>query len=113
MAHINSPAEREHLLSPSYESLTDVNMHTKRIWPLLLTLSLSNLATRLFYVSLNRLIEARYCNEYYKVHNPSQIDHGLVSEHLCKVDEVQMKLGALQGMLETILVICGRTSPPT
>jgi hypothetical protein len=58
---------------------------------------------------LNRLIESRYCQDYYRGHNPLIIHHGnRIPEDLCKIDKVQEQLAVLQGIIETLHVFCGQ-----
>jgi hypothetical protein len=79
-----------------------------RIWPLLLLLILVHLSTVLYTLPLNRVIELRLCEEHYALHDPSSIPpNGLITEKLCKINEVQRKLAWLQGIMETTLVVCG------
>jgi hypothetical protein len=81
-----------------------------RIWPLLLLLVLVNLSNVLYTLPLNRVIEFRLCQEHYELHNPASIlPDGTIPEKLCKIDEVQKKLAWLQGIMETTLVVCGRS----
>ena len=69
---------------------------------------LINLAIRLLNLPLNRIIELRYCVDYYLEHDPSLINsNGEVDELLCKVDEVQQKLAWLEGFIGTSIVLCG------
>lgn len=57
---------------------------------------------------ISRAIELRYCQKYYLIHDPTQIDdNGNISERLCKVDPVQRDLGWLSGALATVTVLCG------
>jgi hypothetical protein len=73
-----------------------------------LLLSMISLAIRLLNLPLNRVIELRYCKEYYREHNPSVVSpDGSVPEELCKIDDVQKKLAWLEGVIETSLVVCG------
>lgn len=75
---------------------------------LLVLLALQNLAVRLMNLPLNRVIESKFCGDYYRQHDPSKIDlDGLVPEHLCKVDEVQQNLAWTQGTIETVHTACG------
>ncbi|KAK7607373.1 hypothetical protein BKA81DRAFT_303626 [Phyllosticta paracitricarpa] len=75
---------------------TSNNTTTKSIIPLLLLLALATLSTRLFSLPLNRVIESRYCAEYY--HSPSP------PEAQCKIDWVQRRLAWLQGVIETAVI---------
>jgi hypothetical protein len=78
------------------------------LWPLLLLLILINLATSLYTLPLNRVIEYRLCEDYYRQHPTNAISpDSAIPEKLCKIDEVQKQLAWLQGILETILVVCG------
>lgn len=79
-----------------------------RIWPLLVLLVLVHLSTVLYTLPLNRVIEARLCQEYYELQNPiSILPDSSIPEKLCKISEVQRKLAWLQGIMETTLVVCG------
>jgi len=75
---------------------------------LLFLLGCQALAVNLMSLPLNRVIELRYCQDFYMEHSPSNgpVD-GNVPEHMCKLDSIQQKLAWLQGMIETLHVICG------
>ncbi len=78
------------------------------LWVLLLYLSTINLAYRLLNLPLNRVIELRYCKDYYLEHDPTVIGpDGMIPEGLCKVNSIQEKLAWLQGVIEMLIVICG------
>lgn len=65
------------------------------------------LAIRLLNLPLNRIIEARYCKQYYLRHDPSVIDpNGEVPEKLCKISPVQEKLVWLESALFVALTAC-------
>lgn len=82
------------------------NLHS--LVPLLLLLGLVNMASALYTLPLNRVIEMRLCEEHYARTKPSVLSpEGSVPEKLCKIDEVQKQLAWLQGIMETTLVICG------
>jgi hypothetical protein len=86
----------------------DVRYRRSQLWPLLCLLILTNLATSLYTLPLNRVIELRLCREHYLQHEPSVIDlNGSIPEQMCKIDEVQRKLAWLQGIMETTYVVCG------
>jgi len=77
---------------------------------LFLLLGIINLAIRLLNLPLNRIIEWRYCKEFYQQHDPSVIGpDGSIPEELCKINEVQKKLAWLQGVIETSITICGES----
>ena len=83
-----------------------------RIGSLVAALLLVNLATSLYQLPLNRVVERRLCREYYGVHDPSVIGPGgNVSEELCKVDEVQQGLGWIQGVMDTEWIVGGKCMP--
>jgi hypothetical protein len=68
-----------------------------------------SMAIRVMSLPLNRLIESRYCLEYYRQHNPSKImPDDKVPENLCKIDSVQKQLAVLQGLIETFHIFCGQ-----
>lgn len=73
---------------------------------LLTLLLLVNLAASLYQLPLNLVIERRLCLEHYRQHDPSQIGKdGSIQETLCKIDEVQIGLGWIQGTMDTIWVV--------
>lgn len=73
---------------------------------LLTLLLLVNLAASLYQLPLNLVIERRLCLEHYRQHDPSQIGNdGSIEETLCKIDEVQIGLGWMQGTMDTIWVV--------
>ena len=66
------------------------------------------MATTLYTLPLNRVIERRLCHDYYIQHDNSLIgSDGTIPEKLCKIDEVQKSLAAIQGVMETISISCG------
>lgn len=76
------------------------SIHSKRrIWPLIVLLILVHLANVLYTLPLNRVVELRICQTHYSLQNPE--------EKLCKIDEVQRQLAWIQGIMETVLVVCG------
>jgi hypothetical protein len=78
------------------------------VFVIFLLLSIINLAIRLLNLPLNRVIELRYCKEYYQQHDPSVIGpDGSILEELCKINEVQKKLAWLGGVIETSIIVCG------
>jgi hypothetical protein len=75
----------------------------------LITLSFcQSMAVRIMSLPLNRLIESRYCQEYYGHHNHMMAlsNEGIPEEH-CKVNTIQKQLAVLQGIIETMHVLCG------
>src|ERR1700712_2394819 len=73
---------------------------------LLVLLGLQNMAIKLMNLPLNRLIELRYCQEYYTDHDSSVIGpDGNIPESLCKIDSIQQRLSLMQGMIENFPVI--------
>jgi hypothetical protein len=94
-----------------------VNSHTpprrrrisSAVIAILIVITFQHFAAKLMSLPLNRVIEARYCVDYYRIHDPNVIGGpggDNVPEELCKVDEVQRKLAWLQGSIETIHVLC-------
>ncbi|KAI0165328.1 major facilitator superfamily transporter [Hypoxylon sp. FL1284] len=81
--------------------------HPKRaILALLALLLLVNLAASLYQLPLNRVIERRFCREYYSAHDPSVIDeNGTIDEKLCKIDAVQQRLAWLMGIMDTLWIV--------
>jgi hypothetical protein len=66
------------------------------------------MAVRIMSLPLNRLIESRYCYNYYRSNDPSVIGPGNgIPEELCKLNSIQRKLALLQGSIETLHVLCG------
>jgi len=66
------------------------------------------MAVRLMALPLNRVIELRYCQEYYWQHDPSMIDpNGSIPEKLCKLNGIQQQLAWLQGALDILQALCG------
>lgn len=79
---------------------------------LLLLLSLQALGLKIMYLPLNRLIENRFCRDYYFEKDPSVIpSDGIVPEHLCKSDTVQQRLASLFGTIESLHLFIGLTYP--
>jgi hypothetical protein len=88
-------------LKPSRRSITT-------LWILLTILFLQTMSVKLMSLPLNRVIELRYCQNYYAEHDPGLIGpDGSVKEKLCKIDAVQQRLAWTQGMVETGHVVCG------
>ncbi|KAF1987422.1 MFS general substrate transporter [Aulographum hederae CBS 113979] len=86
--------------------------HQRRValFGLLVLLSCQNMAIHLMNLPLNRVIELRYCQDYYLEHDPSAIPpDGNVPEELCKGDWVQQRLARLTGMVEALHVVCDIT----
>jgi len=81
----------------------------RAIRPLLLLVALVNLAWSLYQLPVSRVIESRLCREHYAVADPAVLrPDGSVPEELCKIDEVQQRLGWLQGVAEAEWVAGGR-----
>jgi hypothetical protein len=81
------------------------------LWILLVLLGMQLLATKLMNLPLNRVIELRYCQEYYELHDPSLIgDGGNIPEHLCKLDCIQQRLAWMQGTLDILHALCGKST---
>ncbi|KAE9979927.1 hypothetical protein BLS_009348 [Venturia inaequalis] len=79
----------------------------RTICTLLILLALQNMAIKLMNLPLNRVIELRYCQQYYLQHDPSQLEPGgSIPEQLCKLDSVQQRLAWMQGMIETLHIVC-------
>ncbi|KAG7283956.1 hypothetical protein NEMBOFW57_010314 [Staphylotrichum longicolle] len=77
----------------------------RAIRPLLLLVALVNLAWSLYQLPVSRVLESRLCREHYAAHDPSALPpDGSVPEELCKVDEVQQRLGRIQGTVEALWV---------
>ncbi|KAI1371964.1 major facilitator superfamily transporter [Hypoxylon crocopeplum] len=77
------------------------------ILALLALLLLVNLATSLYQLPLNRVIERRLCREYYGTHDPSVIDpDGNVDEKLCKkIGSIQQSLAWTIGIMDTLWIV--------
>ena len=98
--------EPEH--EPRSPSPALVRRSPNSIRPLIALLILVHLSAVLYTLPLNRVIEFRLCEDYYRHHDPELIPgYGAIPEKLCKVDEVQRRLAWLQGVMETTLVVCG------
>ena len=89
------------------------NRHNDLTWKstlALITLTFcQSMAVRIMTLPLNRLIESRYCLDYYR-HHIGQLAYGFgetIPEERCKVDAVQRQLAVLQGIVETLHVFCG------
>ncbi|KAF2022076.1 hypothetical protein BU24DRAFT_417727 [Aaosphaeria arxii CBS 175.79] len=91
--------------SPSPASIVAVR---SSIWPLLVLLTLINLANSLYTLPLNRVVERGLCREHYAQHgpDPTSFPDGTIPEQFCKIDEVQKQLAWIQGIMETTLVVC-------
>lgn len=75
---------------------------------LLALLAVGDLAIRLINLPLNRIIEMRYCFDYYLKHDPSVIDpDGHIPELICKVSEVQKKVAWLESAMSISLIVSG------
>lgn len=76
---------------------------------LLTLLLLVNLATSLYQLPLNRVVERRLCHDYYGEHDPSVIDpDGDITENLCKINDVQKGLAWTQGAMDTAWIVGGQ-----
>ncbi|KAH7127039.1 major facilitator superfamily domain-containing protein [Dendryphion nanum] len=94
-------------MSSQSPSPTGVQSQKSSLWPLLGLLVLVNMAATLYTLPLNRVIELRICQDHYEKHGGSPIaPDGTISEKLCKIDEVQRRLAAIQGIMETVTVLC-------
>lgn len=85
----------------------------RAIRPLLLLVAFVNLAWSLYQLPVSRVVEDRLCREHYRARDPSALrgDGGSIPEELCKVDEVQQRLGRIQGAAETLWVAGGKGNP--
>jgi hypothetical protein len=82
--------------------------HRPVLWLLLLLLSLQALGLKIMYLPLNRLIENRFCLDYFREHDPSIIPpDALVPERLCKEDVIQQHLAVLFGTIESVHLVIG------
>ncbi|QDS69375.1 hypothetical protein FKW77_004409 [Venturia effusa] len=76
---------------------------SRTMWTLLVLLALQNMAIKLMNLPLNRVIELRYCQQYYIQHDPAQVrPGGSIAEKLCKLDSIQQKLAWMQDLVVTI-----------
>ncbi|KAK6078445.1 major facilitator superfamily transporter [Seiridium cupressi] len=93
------------------ESFGGMESHRPRpkrtaISALLTLVLLVNLATSLYQLPLNRVIERRLCREYYDENDPSSIGPGgSVPEDMCKVDDVQKGIAWIQGAMDTAWIV--------
>lgn len=84
-----------------------------------LTILLAGISTVMFqfadilrFAPSMRLFELGYCRQYYPKHNQGFIDAGgNVSEHLCKIGEVQEQLSLLKAWLGTSEGAVGESGP--
>jgi hypothetical protein len=82
----------------------------RAIRPLLLLVALVNLAWSLYQLPVSRVVEGRLCRDHYATHDPSALrPDGSVPEELCKLDEIQQRLGRIQGVMETLWVAGGES----
>ncbi|KAK4096149.1 hypothetical protein N658DRAFT_459203, partial [Parathielavia hyrcaniae] len=89
---------RTYLMQPTMAS-------RRGILPLLLLVGLVNLAWSLYQLPVSRVVESRLCREHYAAHHSSALrPDGSVPEELCKIDDVQRRLGRLQGVTEALWV---------
>lgn len=81
------------------------------IGTVLMVLLLVNLAMSVYQLPINRVIERRLCLEYYRLNDPTGVGKGEdVDEQLCKIDDVQKKLGSILGVMETIWIVGGESA---
>lgn len=107
--------DAEHPQDDSQEYISSRRFHIEKanarraaLITLLIIMCLQNLAVRLMNLPLYRVIEMRYCQQYYQTQDPDVIGgDGNIDEKLCKIDAIQVKLAWLQGAIETIHVVCG------
>jgi len=79
-----------------------------RVAATFLVTGIVSLAIRLLNLPVNRVIEARYCKQYYLSHDPAAIDpNGEVPEGLCKIRAVQEPLVWLENAIFIALTVCG------
>lgn len=89
---------------------SDSNRARSTICILLLLLGLQIMAVRIVSLPLNRMIELRYCWEYYTRYDPSKIEiGGKIPEKLCKIDIVQQRLAWMHGSIEMLHTLCGQS----
>ena len=75
---------------------------------LLSVLLVTLLSVKLVALPLNRILESRYCLEYYQAHDPGKIPPtGDIPESDCKLEVVQQRLGWLMGASDTTVQLCG------
>lgn len=85
------------------------NLPLRQITVLIVLVLCRSIAVQIMNLPLNRLIESRYCLKYYQDHDPSSIPpDGNMQEHMCKFNIIQEQLAWLQGVTETIHLLCGR-----
>lgn len=66
------------------------------------------LSVKLISLPLNRILELRYCVQYYQTHDPSIIPtNGQIPESNCKLKVIQQQLGWMMGALDTTVQACG------
>ncbi|KAK4508652.1 hypothetical protein PRZ48_002391 [Zasmidium cellare] len=76
---------------------------------LLSVLLVTLLSVKLVSLPLNRILESRYCLEYYQAHDPGKIpSNGEVPESDCKLEVIQQRLGWLMGASDTTVQLCGQ-----
>lgn len=77
---------------------------------LLLVLLMTLLSVKLMSLPLDRILELRYCLEYYQVHDPTKIpSDGDIPESDCKIEYVQQRLGWTMGTFDTTMQACGQS----
>jgi hypothetical protein len=105
---IREPADDEVNFGHPSIVTPDRQRFKRAISVILILLGLQMFGVRLMHLPLSRVIELRYCQEYYNIHDPSLIDHnGNIAEQLCKVDTIQQQLAWLQGVLDILHSLCG------
>ena len=98
----DGPGDENHSHSHTVQGLPS------SVFIILVLLGLQNLGLKVMHLPLNRLIEIRFCQEYYEAHAPSVIPSlGDIPESLCKVDSIQQRLAWLFGTIETVHIIIG------
>lgn len=76
---------------------------------LLVVVACQIMAISIMTLPLNRVIESRYCQDYYEGHDRAAYSpRGSVPEAQCEIDTVQQKLAWLQGSIETLHILCGK-----
>jgi hypothetical protein len=99
----SSVTQDDHATSPQR------SRSTRRATVIVLSLlALHHVGFKIMYLPLNRLIENRFCRNYYDEHDPSLVPgDGIVPENLCKVNAVQQQLAALFGTIESLHLFIG------
>jgi hypothetical protein len=81
--------------------------YLRTLCTLLLLLGLQLLAVKLMNLPLNRVIEMRYCKEYYREHDSNLDPKRRIPEQQCKLDGIQQSLAWMQGAIETLHTVIG------